>query len=141
MGNWKTVNLRGTLAAGEVEAAKQHLRLKDDYSNFGPLSIGVSGLSGLGDWVRQSINADGNLAERNYGVDSVADHLREVVAVAPSLTLKVHCGGEYEDTKCIATITVSDGQVTVGDPEVEVVNSIDEDVFRGRLFGAIGGLS
>lgn len=139
MGNWMTVNLRGSLAAEDVEAASLHLRVKDDYSNFRPLSIGLSGLCGLGDWVRQNINADGNLAERDYSVESVADNLREIVAVAPSLELKVHCGGDYESTNCVATITVSRGEVTVGDPEVEVVNGIGDDVFKGRLFGAIGG--
>jgi len=141
MGNWRTVNLRGTLSAEDVEAARDHLRVKAGWSNFGPLSFGLGGICGLGDWVRQSINSDGNLAERDYSVESVADQLREVVAVAPSLALKVHCGGDYEGVSCIATVTVADGEVSVGDPEVDVVNPISEDAIKGRLFGAIGGLS
>jgi hypothetical protein len=138
MGNWRTVNLRGTVSADEVPAARTRLTVNGygDYSNWGPLAFS-NGLCGLGEWLDAVINADGNLYERGYSVDDVAEALRELVEIAPSLALKVHCGGEYEDTECVATITVAGGVVTVGAPEVREVKPIGEDAALGRLFRAI----
>lgn len=139
MGNWRTVNLTGTVDEAEVEALRT--RLIYDYStpggfdNFGPLSFSPAtpSLAGVGDWVRPTIFACGNLAERDYGVEDVAETLRELVAPAPSLRLKVHCGGDWEDTACVATVTVADGVVTVGPAEVETVASVSDDEAMGRL--------
>lgn len=138
MGNWMTVNLRGTLAAEDVAKATEFLTVNDDWSNFGPLSYSP-GLCGLGEWAREVISANGNLSERDYSTDSVVDFLRGLVAVAPSLNLKVHCGGDYESKTCVATITVHDGDVSVGDPEVAQVGGADQDAVLGRLFKAMGG--
>src|SRR4029079_4387743 len=107
MGNWMTVSMRGTLAAEDVAAASEFCTVKDDWSNFGPLSY-TGGLASLGRWVGTEIHADGNLAERDYSTEAVAEMLREITAVAPSLALKVHCGGSYESEDCVATITVSE---------------------------------
>jgi hypothetical protein len=138
MGNWRTVNLRGTLATEDVAAVREFIAVPADYSRFHCLSA-TNGLAGLGQWATEEIHADGNLAERDYGPEDVADTLREIVAFAPSLTLKVHCGNDYEDKTCVATVTVADGVVSVGDPERETVGSISEDAFAGRLFRAITG--
>lgn len=139
MGNWCTVSLRGSLAKSDVDAVLEFVTVNGDYSNFHCLSGSIAGLAGLGMWPGEEIHADGNLAERNYGPDSVAETLREIVKIAPSLSLKVHCGGEYEDKTCVATVTAHDGEVSVGDPEVETVSGISDDVFKDRLFGAIMG--
>lgn len=138
MGNWCTVNLRGSLAKEDVPKVIKFVTVLPDYSNFNCLSGSLQGLAGLGMWPAEEIHADGNLAERNYGEESVAETLREIVAIAPSLSLKVHCGGEYESTKCIATVTAENGVVLCGDPEVETVESISAEEFEGRLFKAIG---
>ncbi|MGH3548896.1 MAG: hypothetical protein ACRDQU_12460 [Pseudonocardiaceae bacterium] len=61
MGNWRTVNIVGTFDPTEVPAAREHLTVKDDWSNFGPLSIS-NGLCSLGDWPAGSVMAVGNLA-------------------------------------------------------------------------------
>jgi hypothetical protein len=139
MGNWCTVSLRGTLAKSDVDAVREFVTCEPDFSNFHCLTGSISGLCGLGMWPAEEIHVDGNLAERNYDADSVADTLREIVKIAPSLSLKVHCGGEYEDKTCVATVTAHDGEVLVGDPEVETVSGISDDAFKGRLFGAILG--
>ncbi len=59
--------------------------------------------------------------------------LRKIVKVVPSLKIKVHYGGDYESNKCIATVTVEHGVVTVGNPEVEFVSGTSQDEFTGRL--------
>lgn len=138
MGNWRTVNLRGTLAPEDVDKATEFLTPDEMYRNFGPMSYGA-GMAGLGRWAREVINADGNLAERDYGSDDVAEHLRGLVAVAPSLELKVHCGADYEDSNCIATVTVSNGEVSVGEPEVAKVAAVDGDAALGRLIKFMNG--
>lgn len=99
-------------------------------------------LCGLGRWVPASggdINAVGNLSERNYDVDSVASTLRDLAVVAPSLRLKVHCGGSYESTECVATVTVQDQVVTVGDPEVAEVGDGLREMATDRLFQVLAG--
>jgi hypothetical protein len=125
MGNWTTVSMRGTLAAEHVAAVREHITAKPDYSNFHCLTGSIAGLAGLGMWAKEEIHADGNLAERDYGADSVAEVLRELVVIAPSLDLKVHVGGDYESTTTVATVTAKDGVVVIGPPEVDTVSGVD----------------
>lgn len=61
------------------------------------------------------------------------------MALAPSLSLTVHCGGDYEDIRCVATVTVAAGVVTVDEPECATVAGISEDLVRRRLIVAMGG--
>ena len=139
MGNWCTVSLRGTLAAEHVDAVREFVTAKDDWSNFHCLTGSLAGLCGLGMWPAEEIHADGNLAERNYNADDVAEVLREIVKIAPSLDLKVHVGGEYESEECVATVTAKDGDVTVGPPEVAQVSGVDPMVMKGRLWNTLLG--
>lgn len=146
MGNWRTINMIGTVNADEVPVLRARLAY-DTYGDwtaygFGPLSFdpSVPGLASLGDWVRPLVAACGNLAERDYGVADVATVLAELVQLAPSLRLKVHCGGDYESTACVATITVGGGGVAVGPAEVESVTPASDDLVTGRFAGYITGL-
>lgn len=134
MGNWRTVHLIGTCDAAEVATLRTALTPDDTWSNFGPLSI-TEGLCGLGDWPAEQINAHGNLAERNYTVADVAEHLTRLLEIAPSLRLVVHCGDDWESSTCIAGIRVQGGQVTRGAPEVKAVLGVDEATATGRLLG------
>lgn len=138
MGDWMRVSLRGTIAPEDIPAAVAFLTPNDDYSNWGPLTY-TPGLCSLGQWVTPEICMDGNLSERNYSVDEVAVAFRGLVAAAPSLTLKVHCGGPYESEECVATLTVADGEVSVGGPEVGTVPGVSDEVFQARVFGILGG--
>lgn len=137
MGNWRTVMISGSVAADEVPALLAAVRYTDkDWDNFGPLAYGQTpSLCGLHDWVRPTVQAAGNLAERDYGPEDVAEHLRKLLAVAPSLRVKVHCGADWEKPECVATVTVSRGAVTVGPPEVETVHGVSESESTGRLMG------
>lgn len=139
MGNWRTVQIVGTCDAKEVDALRAACAYSyddpDTMGNFHCLSFNPTrpGLCGLGSWPGESMDASGNLAERNYGVEDVAETLRELVKVAPSLEVKVHCGGDYEGSECIATVTASNGSVEIGDPEVERVRGASDDEIEGRL--------
>ena len=119
MGNWMTVNMLGTCAAAELPALRKACNPGKDWDNFHALCFdGSPSLCGLNDWTGEKISAIGNLAERDYTVASVAKTCEMLVKAAPSLTLKIHCGGDYEDKKCAATITVENGTVRTGEPEV-----------------------
>jgi hypothetical protein len=140
MGNWRTVNIIGTVAKTEVDKLKEACTYnRADYSNFHCLSMS-DGLCGLGNWVNTIINARGNLAERNYTVNSIAQQLRQFVKVAPSLKIKVHCGGDYESEEVVATITVENGKVIVGSPEIACLMGASEDEITGRLLKQLQGL-
>lgn len=144
MGNWRTVNVVGTMS--EAHAAK--LRRLLDLGDYTELSDGrlqgldvyclafssVSpGLAGLGAWPAATMDRCGNLHERDYSVDDVATALRALLPVAPSMLLKVHCGGEHESEECVATVSVGEGLVVVGKPERDKVAAPSEDQVLGNL--------
>lgn len=146
MGNWRTVTISGSIGQQDADAARAFVELGDDPANwdtFHCLCWPGPSLCGLGRWIPPGggeIRAVGNLAERDYSVEDVADALRQLLAAAPSLCVKVHCGGEYEDTTCIATVTAhADGQVTVGPPEVASVGDGLSDLSIARLGAALSG--
>jgi hypothetical protein len=132
MGNWRTVNIVGTIAPPDLAVARAFVNTGEDNDRFHPLCNYGFSICGLGDWVREEVLACGNLSERDYSVEDVVATLREMAATVPSLRLKVHCGGEHESTDCIATITVAEGVVTVGPPEVERLGGMDA-LAKGRL--------
>lgn len=123
MGNWRSVEIVGT--CGDVAALKAAITVNDDYSNFHCLSDTRS-LSGLGDWSGEQIHAKGNLAERDYTIEDVAEQLNELWKIVPSLDIKIHCGGDYEDKECINTILMRDGMVVIGEPEIEEISELSD---------------
>lgn len=123
MGNWRVVEIVGAIASEDIGVAREFVNTGEDWDRFHPLCYYGPLVCGLGDWVYENVRAVGNLAERDYLVEDVASTLRELATLAPSTRLKAHCGGEYESFTCVATITVSDGEVTVGPPEVEIVGA------------------
>ena len=138
MGNWRTVHITGTCAASEVAALRAAVRSdqRNDWANHGPLCFGAS-LCGLSFWPAETFDATGNLWERDYTPEDVAEHLRELLAVAPSLTMTVHCGGDYEDTVCIATVTCAGGVVAVGPPAVADVGSLTPEEIERNMIMAL----
>jgi hypothetical protein len=132
VGNWRTVNIVGTIAPPDLAAARGFVNTGEDYSRFHPLCNHGFSICGLGDWVREDVLACGNLSERDYSIEDVAGTLRQMASVVPSLRLKVHCGGDYESTVCVATVTVAEGVVTVGAPEVAQLGGMDA-LAKGRL--------
>ena len=149
MGNWRTVNLSGTMSA--EDAAKLNDAL--DYGECGgpryrtvwgspyaclSFSSTSPGLAGLGGWPAQNVDRCGNLAERDFSVEDVAGALRALVYYAPSMLLKIHCGGDWESQECVATISVGEGLVVVGKPERETIEGppaaqIQENLMRNLL--------
>lgn len=144
MGNWRTVNITGTMSEHDAGMLREYLGYTHDlddpaFSRFGPLSFNRQqpGIFGLNDWVSPSVSACGNLAERDYSVEDVAEELRKLVAIAGTLLLKVHCGGDYESDECIATISVGEGLVVVGKPEVERVEPVSDGQAQANLLRAL----
>ena len=136
MGNWRTVQIIGTCSSKDVPNLREHLTVDNDYSNFHCLSS-TGGICGLPNWAREHFDVIGNLAERDYSPEDVAEQLEKMVQDVPSLTVKVHCGGDYEDKKCVATVTVADGKVTIGDPEIEEVPEISQEQMKANLYSAL----
>jgi hypothetical protein len=136
MGNWRRVHIVGICEPTEVPALVSFLFAPDDDwdTEFGPLSIPESpSLLGLGVWPASRIDRIGNLYERGFTPDDVADHLRRCVVHAPSLAVKVHCGASWEAEQAVATITVADGQVTVAEPEVTFVPEVPQAQVMGNF--------
>lgn len=111
------------------------------WERFGPLSFNrrSPSLCGLNDWPAPAVNRSGNLAERDYSVESVAECLRELVKVAPSMLLIVHCGGERESTECVATIRVGEGLVAAGKPEVAEIEPVSAAQAELNVLRALTG--
>ena len=136
MGNWTTVNITGTCSKEDLPALKYAINTGNDWDKFHCL-CNTGGLCGLNDWAGESIDVQGNLAERDYDNEDIAEQLRKLIEVAPSLDLEVHVGGDYESTECVATINCRNRNVTIDDPEVKVLSDISEDQIRENLMRAI----
>jgi hypothetical protein len=146
MGNWRTVNITGKVATADIDVLRK--RLVESWDNYNDESDDETtclsfdpkhpSLCGLNDWVRPTISANGNLAERDYSVEDVAETLRELVTIAPSLRLTVHCGDERESETCIATITMPNGVVTIEPPKVSTVTGVSDSTMRERLMWYLG---
>jgi hypothetical protein len=144
MGNWRTVEIVGHICAADAPAARAFVEIGEDWSGgrFHCLCYTGPSLCGLDRWLPAQggdIDAMGNLSERNYDVDDVAETLRKLVEIAPSLEVKVHCGGDWEDENCIATVTVHDGEVTIGAPEVEKVGTGMSERGAARMMALLLG--
>lgn len=131
MGDWRTVNIVGSIGPAEVEPLRAHLA-----QHFGPLSP-TGHLFGLGDWPAAEIDAAGNLAERDYSPHDVYDALWPLRIIAPSMRLTVHVGGDWESTECVATITMDGDGVFDGPPEVATVRPVDVATAMGRMLAAL----
>ncbi len=142
MGNWRSVDIVGSISPQDAPAAAEFVNTGQDWDLFHCLCYSGPSLCGLGPWIPPTggqIRATGNLSERNYGPEDVAVTLEKLVAIAPSLELKVHCGGDWEDATCVATVTVHDGVVSIGPPEVAKVGEIISDRAMFRLGQIVGG--
>lgn len=135
MGNWRTVRIVGTCAASDLSALR---RVVSDEDNFHCLGYYGVSLMGIGNWPAQSMDAVGNLAERDYSVEDVRTTLEELAKAAPTLALRVHCGGELEDTACIATVTLVGGVAVIGPPLIEDVGKVTPEEIRARMMRALG---
>lgn len=149
MGNWRTVQIVGGMLAEEVDALRAELNqnFRFDLDNpahlaqnkkFGPLSC-TGGLCGIGSWPDTSINVVGNLAERDFSEHDVAEHLATLAKVAPSLGVLVHCGGDYEDEKCVATVVLFEGIAVVRPPDIERIGAIPKMQIENNMFRQLFG--
>lgn len=137
MGDWRAVQIEGTCGAEDVVALRKHLAVGFEDERWGPLHNG--GISGLPNWADAEIDACGNLGERGYTEECVRDELLKMSAIAPSLDVKVHCGGEDEDVECVATVTLSSGQADVGEPEVDSVATASPEQMRANMMSQLFG--
>lgn len=152
MGNWRRVHIVGGMLAEEVDALKAEInqvleggmfahRYKQDENQmekFGPLSY-TGGLCGFGSWPAPSINAVGNLAERDYDPAAVARHLEQLAKVAPSLGVLVHCGADYETDECINTVVLFEGKTAVRWPDVKTIPEFAPMQLENNLMRALLG--
>lgn len=138
MGDWMTVNIHGTINPEDVPAARAFVDVGDNWDRFHPLCTTIyGGVCGLGQWIPASggpFTAVGNLAERNFMVADVAEAAGRLAEVAPSLSLKIYCGGPYESLDCVATVLAGGGMpVMITDPEVPRLDPITNDQMEAGL--------
>lgn len=137
MGNWRRVSVIGTCDVGEVAALRNRVIANmKTFENFGPLSS-YGGLAGLPMWALPTFSVVGNLAERGYGEEEVAEHLEELAKVAPSLRCVVHIGDHYESETCVASVALSEGAATILEPQAERVEDIPKAQMREHLSRAL----
>ena len=149
MGNWRTVRIVGTCPPDQVEALREACRyypyeemkrrekqgMAFDEAMGATHCLAISdGFGGLRDWPAEVMDVGGNLFERNFVVEDVAETLEKLSESAPGLSVKVHCGNDWESEICIATVKLNNGKATVGPPEVKSVQGIAEDELKHRFF-------
>lgn len=145
MGNWRTVNVTGTIAEADIPALRERLGYTYDspsgFDHFGPLSFSTDSPSicGLNNWVHAVVNATGNLAERDYSPEDVRAELQQLLAIAPSMMLTVHCGGDWESDDCVATIRTGEGLAVLLPPEVESISGPSDAQMNANLMANLYG--
>jgi hypothetical protein len=141
LGNWRCVNIEGTMSAAHAAALRNLLDTGPDYEWDGwsepyaclGFNVARPGLCGLGAWPAATMSRCGNLAERGFTVEDVAGALTALLPVAPTMLLKVHCGGDYESETCIATVSVGEGLVVIGKPEREKITPPSQEQMAANL--------
>lgn len=140
--------MAGTMSERDAAALREYLGYPGYWhhdwdhparKHFGPLSFcrDQPSLGGINDWPAPEVNRAGNLAERDYDPDDVAAQLRELLAVAGTMLLTVHCGGDWESLDCVATIRVGEGLVAIGKPAVERIRPMSEEQADLNVIGAL----
>lgn len=124
MGNWRRVKIIGTCSKEDVPKLREALDPGRNYENFHCLVCG--GVAGLPNWAEEEINVTGNLAERDFSPRDVGDQLLKLSVTAPSLRVSVHCGADYEKPECIKTVVLSDGDVELIEPMLEMIPEISQ---------------
>jgi len=135
MGNWRTVDMKGRM--NKAEACELCRELSGDIRWESPaacLSMGNS-LCGLNKWVDEYgiIDAVGNLAERDYDNDDIEKALTYIAEKYQSLELVLHSGSDWESLACSATFRVNNGAVERGEPEVDMIREISQNLVAERL--------
>ncbi len=142
MGNWRTVMISGSVGPREVPQLIDALDL-DRNGQGEPLcwASSLPGLLGLNAWVplNGQISANGNLYERDFTLEAIEEHLTHLVAIAPSLDITLHAGGDNEDKTCVATFRVQNGAVERLPPQVAVVSGASEVQMHSVFTKYIGG--
>ena len=137
MGNWRRVWIVGTCDRNDVPKLKKSIVTnRETWEPFHPLAH-YGSLAGLPMWAHEHINVVGNLAERNYTPEDVAETLRDIVKNVPSLYVDVHVGGDYESDECEATVACKAQKVTVTAPQTPAIPDIPPNQIQGNMMSAI----
>ena len=143
MGNWRTVNITGSMDPREAKDMIDFLTYGDNWSKWdtdaAPLLINES-LCGLNQWVSDNgtIDAIGNLAERDFDNGDIEKALIYLAQKYPSMKLTLHSGSNWEELQCTATFHVEGGVVRRCEPEVEMIHAIPEGQGMMRLMKILG---
>ena len=70
-----------------------------------------------------TIDAKGNVYERDCEVDDLLNELTALSNKFRTLEMLLHIGGDYESTLCKATIKVENGVVELLEPQLKEVSS------------------
>lgn len=137
MGNWRRVRIQGTCDSQDLDALQHAIAYHDDGDNFHCLT-NVHSICGLNNWAAMDIFAEGNLAERDFTVEDVADQLKILADQVPSLNITVHCGDDYEALNVIASVVLAYGVVTIHPPQIQQLDtSQDEHQFTSNMIHAL----
>jgi len=135
MGNWRTVHIVGTIPKEDLSAMRAYFVINEFTINHWNCLMITDGLFGLGMWINEEVNAVGNLSERDYTPKNVLEVLEYIGKHWPKVSLKVHCGGEWEDKKCIATVVLNKGKAYfTSKPEIKEIGEIPQEKINKRLF-------
>lgn len=144
MGNWRTVNITGTMSQQDAVALRDWLGYSHEpgdpaWERFGPLSFNrvQPSICGINNWVGPKVSVSGNLAERDYTPEDVRDELEKLLRIAPTMMLVVHCGGDWESDECVATIRTGEGLAVLLPPEVEKIEPMSDTQAQLNMLRAL----
>ena len=136
MGDWRRVKIEGTCHTRDLLKLRNMLDPGRNYENFHCL-VHTGGICGLPNWAGEQIDVIGNLAERDYGPEDVAEALATIAALCPTLSVLVHVGDHSESSTCVATVMAVNGDVSVGDPQIESIPEITSEQMQSNMMNQL----
>lgn len=126
MGNWRTVNMTGSMSAEEAADCRKILDGWEGFETPAACFSMFKSICGINWWVKENgtIEAYGNLAERDFDNDDIETGLKFLAEKYPSMELTLHSGSDWESLTCSATFVVKNGEVQRLAPQVEELKPI-----------------
>lgn len=147
MGNWITVNMKGKVNKEEAREMVEWLKFsRETFSSIAEEQLGVyylqiiTSVCGINNWVGAdgNINVTGNVFERDCETEDLFNEVKALCNKFKTLELTIHVGGDYESTKCVATIVGNNERVEKLPPQIEELGEISSDNIRENFLQALG---
>jgi hypothetical protein len=149
MGMWRTIQVEGKITGrSNIDTIIDYLTVdkrtydskayeEDEifYLQFG------NGVYGINQWIKSdsSIDAVGNVYERDCTIDDLFNELSKLAKKFPTLDMYLHAGDDYESRTCVCSFIIKDGEVSKVEPLINELNEISDEQAMKNFISQLRG--